>query len=107
MPVIIMCMIMSFQCGRIKSDNDKYIENLVKDGEDLEVVGVVQPKDGEDITMLTAGVSYPASLVNHVIEEASKSKIVKAQIKNKKKMFLDKCLDGPDDEKRFKYGRLL
>lgn len=88
-----------FSVWKDKSDNDKYIENLVKDGEDLEVVGVVQPKDGEDITMLTAGVSYPASLVNHVIEEASKSKIVKAQIKNKKKnVFNGKAFDDPDDE---------
>ena len=88
-----------FSVWKDKSDNDKYIKNLVKDGEDLEVVGVVQPKDGEDITMLTAGVSYPASLVNHVIEEASKSKIVKAQIKNKKKnVFNGKAFDDPDDE---------
>ena len=88
-----------FSVWKDKSDNDKYIENLVKDGEDLEVVGVVQPKDGEDITMLTAGVSYPASLVNHVIEEASRSKIVKAQIKDKKKnVFNGKAFDDPDDE---------
>lgn len=88
-----------FSVWKDKSGNDKYIENLVKDGEDLEVVGVVQPKDGEDITMLTAGVSYPASLVNHVIEEASKSKIVKAQIKNKKKnVFNGKAFDDSDDE---------
>ncbi len=88
-----------FSVWKDKSDNDKYIENLVKDGEDLEVVGVVQPKDGEDITMLTAGVSYPASLANHVIEEASKSKIVKAQIKNKKKnVFNGKAFDDPDEE---------
>lgn len=88
-----------FSVWKDKSDNDKYIKNLVKDGKDLEVVGVVQPKDGEDITMLTAGVSYPASLVNHVIEEASKSKIVKAQIKNKKKnVFNGKAFDDPDDE---------
>lgn len=88
-----------FSVWKDKSDNDKYIKNLVKDGEDLEVVGVVQPKDGEDITMLTAGVSYPASLVNHVIEEASKSKIVKAQIQDKKKnVFNGKAFDDPDDE---------
>ena len=37
-----------FSVWKDKSDNDKYIENLVKDGEDLEVVGVVQPKDCED-----------------------------------------------------------
>ena len=88
-----------FSVWKDKSDNDKYIKNLVKDGEDLDVVGVVQPKDGEDITMLTAGVSYPASLVNHVIEEASKSKIVKAQIQDKKKnVFNGKAFDDPDDE---------
>ena len=88
-----------FSVWKDKSDNDKYIKNLVKDGEDLEVVGVVQPKEGEDITMLTAGVSYPAALLDHVIEEASKSDIVKAQIKDKKRnVFNGKAFDDPDDE---------
>ena len=91
-----------FSVWKDKSDNDKYVKNLVKNGEDLKVVGVVQPKEGQDITTLTAGVGYPASLLDHVIEEASKSDIVKAQMKDKKKnVFNGKAFDDPDDENGF------
>lgn len=48
-----------FSVWKDKSDNDKYVKDLVKNGEDLKVVGVVQPKEGQDITTLTAGVGYP------------------------------------------------
>lgn len=51
-----------FSVWKDKSDNDKYVKDLVKNGEELKVVGVVQPKKGQDITTLTAGVGYPASL---------------------------------------------
>ncbi len=88
-----------FSVWKDKSDNDKYVKNLVKNGEDLKVVGVVQPKEGQDITTLSAGVGYPSSLIDREIEEASKSDIVKAQMKDKKKnVFNGKAFDDPDDE---------
>ena len=88
-----------FSVWKDKSDNDKYVKDLVKNGEDLKVVGVVQPKEGQDITTLTAGVGYPASLLEHVIQEAAQSDIVKDQLKDQKtNVFNGKSFDDPDDE---------
>ena len=88
-----------FSVWKDKSDNQQYVKDLVKNGEDLRVVGVVQPKEGQDFTMLTAGVGYPASLLDHVIDKAAQSDIVKDQLKDKKtNVFNGKSFDDPDDE---------
>ena len=88
-----------FSVWKDKSDNQQYVKDLIKNGEDLKVVGVVQPKEGQDFTMLTAGVGYPASLRDHVIDKAAQSDIVKDQLKDKKtNVFNGKSFDDPDDE---------
>ena len=88
-----------FSVWKDKSDNQQYVKDLIKNGEDLKVVGVVQPKEGQDFTMLTAGVGYPASLLDHVIDKAAQSDIVKDQLKDKKtNVFNGKSFDDPDDE---------
>ena len=88
-----------FSVWKDKSDNQQYVKDLIKNGEDLKVVGVVQPKEGQDFTMLTAGVGYPASLLDHVIDKAAQSDIVKDQLKDKKtNVFNGKSFDDADDE---------
>ena len=88
-----------FSVWKDKSDNQQYVKDLIKNGEDLKVVGVVQPKEGQDFTMLTAGVGYSASLLDHVIDKAAQSDIVKDQLKDKKtNVFNGKSFDDPDDE---------
>jgi len=87
-----------FSVWKDKSDNQQYVKDLVKNGEDLKVVGVVQPKEGQDFTMLTAGVGYPASLLDHVIDKAAQSDIVKDQLDKKTNVFNGKSFDDPDDE---------
>ena len=88
-----------FSVWKDKSDNQQYVKDLIKNGEDLKVVGVVQPKEGQDFTMLAAGVGYPASLLDHVIDKAAQSDIVKDQLKDKKtNVFNGKSFDDPDDE---------
>lgn len=88
-----------FSVWKDKSDNQQYVKDLIKNGEALKVVGVVQPKEGQDFTMLTAGVGYPASLLDHVIDKAAQSDIVKDQLKDKKtNVFNGKSFDDPDDE---------
>ena len=63
-----------------KSDNTDYMRSLVDAGEDLTIVGIVQPTEGTEATMLTAGIYYPASLTDRIIEHAAKSQIVKDQL---------------------------
>ena len=71
-----------YNVWRDKTDNTDYMKNLVANGEDLKIVGIVQPKEGATSAMLRAGICYPASLTNHVIENAKNSKIVQDQLAN-------------------------
>ncbi len=71
-----------YNVWRDKTDNTDYMKNLVANGEDLKIVGIVQPKEGATSAMLRAGICYPASLTNHVIENAKNSKIVQNQLAN-------------------------
>lgn len=62
------------------SEDADYLKNLVEtQSEELKIVGVVEPKEGEDITMLTQGIDYDASLTKHIIAQNEKSGIVQAQ----------------------------
>ena len=69
-----------YKIWRDKTDNTEYMKNLVENGEDLKIVGIVQPKEGATGAMLTTGIYYPASLTDHVIENAKNSKIVQDQL---------------------------
>lgn len=63
-----------------KTDDQNYMKKLVENGEDIKIVGIVQPKEGATATMLKTGIAYPASLTNHVIDKAKKSEIVQKQL---------------------------
>lgn len=72
-----------YQVWKDKSDNQTYMKQLVADGEDIRIVGVVQPAEDANASALTPGIAYPASLTKHVAENAEKSEIVKQQLANK------------------------
>lgn len=63
-----------------KSDDEKYMKELVAAGEELTIVGIVQAKEGTNGGMLTSGINYPASLLEHISEEAAHREIVQAQL---------------------------
>ena len=63
-----------------KTDDDAYMRDLVENGEDIKIVGIVQPRDDASATMLSPGLNYPASLASHVIEQAEGSAIVQDQL---------------------------
>ena len=71
-----------YKIWRDKKDNSEYMKNVVANGEDLQIVGIVQPKEGATSTMLTSGIGYPSSLTDYVIENAKNSKIVQEQLAN-------------------------
>lgn len=68
-----------YKVWKDKSDNEKYMKELVAQGEDLKIVGIVQPAEDTNGALLRTGIYYPAELTDHVIEEAEKSEIVKNQ----------------------------
>ena len=84
-----------YKVWKDKSDNSSYMKKLVKNGEDLTIVGIVQPVEGATASMLTAGICYTMTtsntyfkkapeLTKHVIEKAASSEIVKQQLADEK-----------------------
>ncbi|WP_294578034.1 ABC transporter ATP-binding protein/permease [uncultured Thomasclavelia sp.] len=67
---------------RDKTDDSAYMQQLIDNGEDLKIVGIVQPVDGATATMLQSGISYLPDLTNHVIDQATNSEIVQKQLAN-------------------------
>ena len=70
----------TYNLWKSKTDDTDYMKQLVADGEDLTVVGIVQPKPDSSAAMLTSGIAYSADLTKHVIEQAKDSDIVKSQM---------------------------
>ncbi|MCD8365288.1 MAG: ATP-binding cassette domain-containing protein, partial [Clostridiales bacterium] len=63
-----------------KTDNEDYMRELVQDGEDITIVGIVQPLEDAASAALTEGLNYPKSLIEHVAEQAEDSQIVRDQM---------------------------
>ena len=71
-----------YQVWTDKTDSDEYMKELVQNGEDLKVVGVVQPAEDANAVSLTTGIGYTKDLSRHVAEEAENSEIVQQQLQN-------------------------
>jgi len=66
----------------MRNSND-YMRNLLKNSQDLKIVGIVQPKPDQDIVMLGSGIYYGKDLVEELREQAENADIVKAQLKDR------------------------
>ena len=69
-----------YKVWRDKSKDSDYMRRLVRAGEKITIVGVVQPSEDANASALTAGIGYPASLTKHVAEQAVQEEIVKQQL---------------------------
>ena len=97
-----------YKVWRDKTDNTEYMKSIVKNGEDLKIVGIVQPKEGATSAMLSTGICYPESLTNHVIESAKNSKIVQEQLANSEvNVFTGKRFDDTEKENSFDMNSLI
>ena len=91
-----------------KSDNEKYMKNVIDKAENIKIVGVLQPKEGVSAYMLQTGIYYPVELTTHVIENAENSKIVKEQLKSPKvDVFTGKKFGEEDDSSSFDMNSLF
>ncbi len=72
-----------YQVWRDKTDDEEYMKNLVKNGEDITIVGVVQPSEDANGLLLNTGIGYLASLTKHVADAAENSEIVQRQLADK------------------------
>ena len=98
----------TYSLWRDKSQDDAYMQNLVSNGEDITIVGVVQPAQGATATMLSTGIAYPASLTQHVMEQAANSPIVQQQLAHPDVNVLTGNSFGEDnDQNRFDMSSLF
>lgn len=82
-----------------KREDLSYMQKLIENGEDIRIVGIVQPKEGTTATMLKTGIAYPSSLTTHVIDKAQASDIVKKQLKNPDTdIFTGKAFNSKDNK---------
>ena len=83
------------------SEDEKYMKNLYEKAMNLKIVGVVTAKEGVTSMALNPGVAYTGDLVDYIIEESSKTDIVKKQQKNEK---IDVLSGKKFDEKKSDLG---
>lgn len=88
----------TYHVWKDKTKDRAYMPELVQKGEDLKLVGIVQPKEDATATMLMSGIYYTDALVKDVIKDASSSAIVKAQQKQPNiNVFTGKAFDAKGD----------
>ena len=90
------------------SDDEEYMMNLYKNAEDLKIVGVVAPKKGSTSKSLNPGVAYKKELINHVIDYAKNSKIVKNQLYNEEvDVFSNKRFDDESNKSNLNFEDMI
>ena len=91
-----------FNVWKDKTDDTDYMRNLVNNGEDVKIVGIVQPREDATATMLSSGINYPSTLTDYVIEQAASNTIVKDQLAHPDtNVFTDKPFGEEDDGEGF------
>jgi len=66
-----------------KRDNEKYLQNKLKNAEEIEVVGIIKPNENSTVsTNSMGGILYTDELEKYVIDKINNSKIVKEQKSN-------------------------
>lgn len=97
----------AYQVWVNKQEDEAFLQNLLSQGEDLTIVGVVQPSPDADATMLSSGIGYPASLTKHVIAQAKESPIVQQQMARPETNVLTGKMFGDDDKNSFDMSSLF
>lgn len=62
------------------SKDDKYMTNVVNNGTDIKVCGIIRPNDDAVSTSISSGIGYTAKLTEYIIDEVKNSEIAKAQL---------------------------
>ena len=73
----------SYDVWEDMTDDDAYMEDLIKKSEKLKITGIVCAKEVSGANAMDSGVGYLPSLTHHMIEYAGESDIVKIQKLNK------------------------
>jgi len=74
----------SYDVWEDMSEDEDYMEDLIKKSEKLHITGIVCAKEASGANAMDSGVGYLPSLTEHMIEYAADSDIVKIQLAAKK-----------------------
>ena len=66
------------------SEDKVHLRQTIANAEKLKIVGIVCPRSGGGAAALTQGIAYTPALIDHIIEEAGKTRIVRDQIAHPK-----------------------
>lgn len=83
-------------------ENSLFVKNLVDNGVDVNVVGIVRPDEDNILSVGTGSIGYRADLMEYVIDKTAESQVVKQQLKDTTKdvitglKFMDKTVNDFD-----------
>ncbi len=63
-----------------KSSNEDFLRNLIADGTDIKIVGIIEAKEDAVATSITGSIGYTKALTEYVIKQTEQAEIVKAQL---------------------------
>ena len=88
-----------YKVWKDKTEDEKYMLSLIRQGMDLEVVGVAKANEDADTAMLTTGIYYTPDLVYDLIDKASASRIAAEQLaKPDTNVFTGKSFDDKEKD---------
>ena len=65
-------------------ENTLYVKQLVEQGEDIRIVGILRPRKDNVISIGTGSIGYTEALMQHALEKTAASDVVKAQLEDPK-----------------------
>ena len=90
------------------SDDEEYMNKLYKNATKLKIVGIVTAKKGSSSSVLSPGVAYKKELIDHIINYADSTTIVKKQLNNSKlDVFSGKNFDEKKNNFDFEFNDLV
>ncbi len=66
-----------------KSEDDLYMKQIIKDAEEIKVVGIIKQNDDSVATSKSGQIGYTSDLMKYVIDKTNNSDVVKEQKENK------------------------
>ena len=88
------------------SNDDEFMLEALDGARDLKIVGIVIPKEGEDIQMLSSGIYYGKDLIEELRKDSESAEIVQAQLADKDINVLT-GIAFDDEESEFDMGELF
>ncbi len=65
---------------RDNSENDYYVKQLVENGEEIRIVGILKPDENNTLAIGTGGIGYTRALMDYAINQTSNRQVVKEQL---------------------------